>query len=314
LNESVWGVRRGYLYVVGAALLWASSGVAGKALFASGVTPLELVQVRVTLSSLLLAAVFAAVSPGLFRIRPRDVGYFFVLGGVAMALVQVSYFSAIARIQVAAAILLEYLAPVLVAGFSLLFWHERPTLTKLSALALAVGGCYLVVGAYDLDLLRMNRVGVGFGLASGVFFAAYSLLGERGMHRYRPPTVLFYALFFAAVSLHVHRPFHYLSAGYTARQWGSILYITVAGTVVPFGLYFLGINHIRSTRASITATLEPIAAGFVAFFALGESLALPQILGGLLVIAAVALLQLQAEHDQHAPALIRARRGGPPAT
>lgn len=38
------------------------------------------------------------------------------------------------------------------------------------------------------------------------------------------------------------------------------------GTILPFGLYFMGINYIRSTRALITATLEPISAGFMAFF------------------------------------------------
>jgi drug/metabolite transporter (DMT)-like permease len=302
------GAARGYLCAAAAAVLWASSGVAAKVLFRSGITPLQLVQIRVTLSLAILAVAFGLFARGLLRIRARDLPYFVVLGGVVLAMVQFTYFLAISRIHVAAAILLQYMAPVLVAFFAVCFWRERPTWIKAVALVLALGGCYLVVEGYNLQLLQMNRVGVIAGLVSAVSFASYTLLGERGMHRYHPWTVLFYSLLFATLTWHIaHRPFHYLMAGYTPAQWGWIVYIAVMGTVAAFGLYFAGINQIRSTRASITATLEPISAGIIAFFALGEALKLPQIIGGALVIAAIALLQLQREQDELAPEVIRAR-------
>ena len=105
-----------------------------------------------------------------------------------------------------------------------------------------------------------------------------------------------------------YTPFHYIGARFSAVQWGWICYITVAGTIVPFGLYFMGINYIRSTRASITAILEPICAGFMAFFALGEGMEVLQIIGGVLVIGAIVLLQVQQEYDEMAPAVIRTRK------
>ena len=85
------------------------------------------------------------------------------------------------------------------------------------------------------------------------------------------------------------------------------MYIAIFGTIVPFGLYFEAINLIRSTRASITATLEPISAGIISFFFLGETLEPLQVLGVVLVIAAVILLQLRREYDYRTPALIRSR-------
>jgi drug/metabolite transporter (DMT)-like permease len=292
--------------VAGAALLWASSGVAGKALFAGGMAPLALVQLRVTLAATMLLLAFLAVSPGLLRIRWRDVPYFLVLGSGAMALVQATYFYAISKIPVAAAILLQYTAPLWVAGFATVFWRERFTARKGASLALALTGAYLVVGGYDLRLVALNREGVAAGLLSGVCFATYSLLGERGMHRYSPWTVLFYAMLLAGVSLHaLYEPFHYLRTPYTRSQWLGIGYVAVAGTLVPFGLYFLGINHIRSTRASITATLEPIAAAGFALLTLGETLTAWQTLGGALVIGAVILLNLGREAADLSPAAVR---------
>jgi drug/metabolite transporter (DMT)-like permease len=90
-------------------------------------------------------------------------------------------------------------------------------------------------------------------------------------------------------------------------EWGWILYIGVMGTLLPFGLYLEGVNLIRSTRASITAILEPITAGVIAFFFLNERMHTLQILGGFLVITSIILLQSKQEHDQKAPALMRAR-------
>jgi drug/metabolite transporter, DME family len=302
---------KGYFYVVGAAVLWASSGVAGKALFSGGITPFELVQIRVTVSTVLLAVGFFFSDRTLFRIRGRDLIYFLLLGGVAMALVQITYFYAVSKIHVAAAILLQYLAPILVAFYAVCFWRERLTLTKFLSLLSSLMGCYLVVGGYNLDLLRMNWVGIVSALASAVCFAAYTLLGEKGMHRYAPWTVLFYAFFFAALSWHLfYPPFHYLRAGYSLGQWGWLLYISVMGTVVPFALFFMGINLIRSTRASITATLEPISAGLFAYLFLVEGLAPLQVAGGIMVVGAVILLQVKQEQDELAPAVIR---GNPPA-
>ncbi|MCF8145437.1 MAG: EamA family transporter [Deltaproteobacteria bacterium] len=302
---------KGYLYVVGAAVLWASSGVAGKSLFSGGITPFELVQIRVTVSTVLLAVGFFFSDRTLFRIRGRDLFYFLLLGGVAMALVQITYFYAVSKIQVAAAILLQYLAPILVAFYAVCFWSERLTPTKFVALLFSLMGCCLVVGGYNLDLLRMNWLGIVSALASAVCFAAYTLLGEKGMHRYTPWTVLFYAFLFAALSWHIfYPPFHYLHAGYTLGQWAWMLYVSVMGTVLPFALFFMGINLIRSTRASITATLEPISAGLFAYLFLGEGLAPLQMVGGAMVVGAIVMLQVRQERDALAPALIRARPNG----
>jgi len=297
---------KGYLCVALAALMWASSGTAGKALFNSGVTPFELVQLRVTVSSVLLVIVFGICFRPLFRIRPRDLWYFFILGGVLMALVQVTYFYTISKIQVAAAIFIQYLAPVMVAFFSICFWKERLTATKLAALILSLGGCYLVVGGYSFHLLKMNQLGILAGVLSALCFAAYTLVGERGMHRYSPWTVLFYSFLFATITWHtLYPPFQYLWADFTAVQWGWIFYVSIVGTVLPFGLFFVGVNYIRSTRASITATLEPISAGLFAYLFLGESLQPLQIAGGAMVVTAIVMLQLKKEQDDLSPESIR---------
>jgi drug/metabolite transporter (DMT)-like permease len=149
-----------------------------------------------------------------------------------------------------------------------------------------------MVQAYDLDRLALNAPGALAGVLAALAFAAYSLLSEYGMRRYNPWTVLVYALLFAALAWNIIQPpLHAFLLGHAAPQWGLILFVAVGGTILPFGLYFEGIQRIRPTRAGVTATLEPIAAGVIAYLFLGEVLDGWQILGGAVVIAAIILLQ-----------------------
>jgi len=311
--------RRGYLYVASAALMWAVSGSSAKYLFSHGVTPLQLTQLRLTIGIALLFLWLLARHPALLRIARRDILYFAVLGATGLAMVQFTYLLTISMLKVAVAILMQYLAPILIVLYSLLFARETLTRATVIAVCCATAGCYLVVGGYNFDLFSLNRQGILCGFLCALVFAWYSLYGEYGMRRYPPWTVLFYATFFAAVfwnSAHplweaAPRPFEAFWQSYSLGDWGLILYIAILGTIVPFGLYFDGISLIRSTRASITATLEPIAAGIISFFFLGEALEWLQVLGMVLVIAAVILLQLRREVDHRTPALIRSRLTSP---
>jgi drug/metabolite transporter (DMT)-like permease len=300
--------RWGYLYVVLAALMWALSGSSAKFLFNSGITPFQLVQLRLTISTVLLFLYLLIRFPSLLKISRSDIFYFVLFGTVGMAGVQFTYLFAISKIKVAAAILLQYLAPSFIALHSVVFMREKLSSVTLTALIGATFGCYLVVGAYNLEILSMNIVGIISGLLSAVTFAWYAIHGEYGMRRYNPWTVLFYALFIGAVVWNIlHPPLEAFMHAYSPVQWSWILYIGVMGTLIPFGLFLEGINLIRSTRASITATLEPITAGIISYIFLNEILEILQITGGVIVIVSIILLQLSQEQDDKAPSVIRAK-------
>jgi len=287
--------RLGYVYVVLAAGLWALSGTAAKYLFQGGMSPFELVQLRTTISAAMLFVWLAVRKRSLLSIARKDYLYFPLLG-IMLGAMQFTYLYSISRIQVAAAVLLQYQAPALIAAYALFFNRKRLSVVTLASLFGAVMGCYLMVGAYNLDLLHMNRAGIISGLASAVAFALYSVRSEYGMRTYAPWTMLFYALLFAAVIWNVlHPPFSAFHARYGASAWQWILFIGLFGTVLPFGLYNEGIKRICSTRASITATLEPVMAGVVAYGFLGEMMEPWQIMGAGIVIASILLLQAKQD-------------------
>jgi drug/metabolite transporter (DMT)-like permease len=290
--------RLGYLYVSLAAILFAISGTSAKYLFNDGVTAFQLIQMRTTLAFAGLLTWICLKDPALLKISIKNLPYFIGLGVFGIGSAQFFYLLAISKINVAAAILLHYTGPVFVALYVVFIQRHKLSFNSVLAILGTLIGCFLVVGAYNLQLFALNRVGIVAGILAAVSFAVYSILSEYGMRKYTPWTVLLYGMLFAALMWNIlHPPFEAFLHRYSPFQWGLILFIGVCGTIFPFGLYFEGVKRIKPTHASITATLEPISAGVIAAVFLGEMMGTLQIIGGLIVIVSIILLQLNTANN-----------------
>ena len=285
-------VRLGYLYVALAAILFAISGTSAKFLFNDGITAYQLIQLRTTLAFAGLLVWLCLKDIALLKISTKNLPYFIALGVLGIGSAQFFYLLAISKIKVAAAILLHYTGPVFVALYVILVQRQRLNIKVALAISGSLIGCFLVVGAYNFQLVALNRIGIFAGMLAAISFAVYSILSEYGMRKYTPWTVLLYGMLFAALMWNsLHPPLEAFLHRYSSFQWGLIVFIGIFGTIFPFGLYFKAIKRIKPTNASITATLEPISAGVIAALFLGEVMVPLQIMGGLIVITSIIILQ-----------------------
>lgn len=184
--------------------MWASSGTASKALFMSGVEPFQLVQIRVTLAALILALVLGLFARRLLKVRLIDAAYFCFLGGVLLALVQGSYLYTISKMPVAAAILIQYTAPLMVALYSICFWGETAHLSQdcccfpVASRLLPRGGGIQPGTTEDESSGRTHRLGFGSIVCC--------LQSFRGSQDAPLPTVDCRVLCFCLCRSHVERP------------------------------------------------------------------------------------------------------------
>jgi drug/metabolite transporter (DMT)-like permease len=302
------GRLKGYGLALLAAACWATGGLTAKWLFTSAsaetvgwpLPPLGLAIEPTTLSAgralsafVILLVFLALRRPTDLRIKRSDLPFLAIFGVVGLAGVHYTYFKAISLTNVATAILLEYLAPILVLLVSVLFMKHRFTWALPVGVALSVSGCALVVGAIGGDGLVVSPAGIAWGLASAVFFASYSLMGSYAAGRFGPFTLLVYGLGFASIFWLVA-----LGTAPVARILGdpalfaAILFVAVISTVVPFSAFLLALHYIPPTNATVTSTVEPLIAGVGAFLLFGESFGALQLLGGVLVVAAIIVVQL----------------------
>jgi drug/metabolite transporter (DMT)-like permease len=284
---------RGYLLAAFAAACWATGGLTAKWLFrGAAVDAASLSGARALLAFVLLTGYLAARMPAALKVRPRDLPFLAAFGVFGLALVHFAYFKTISLTNVSTAILLEYLAPVLILVVSVAFLSERLTWALPVAVVMSVAGCAWMVGAFS-GRLAVSPAGIAWGLASAVFFGGYTVMGRFAARQFSPWTVLSYGLGAAALFwLVLLGPRPVLGVMADGHRFAAVLFMAVVGTIAPFGAYLTALRHIDATKASVTATLEPGIAAVGAYFLLGEALSATQMLGFALVLAAILVAQI----------------------
>lgn len=295
--------------VLGAATAWGLMGTLARYLFTAGdVGPLHLTAIRSTLAVLFCLVGLLVWDQRQLRLPLKQIPQVALVGVAGLAMANFTYYYTISLTNVATAILLQYMAPILVAIAAVFFLGERLTWMTLLALTLAVGGCLFMVKAYDPSLLRLNLPGLISGLLSACAFAGYTLLTKRAVAQIPSWTLLVYAYAFATLFWWmVTPPWLLLSHGYSLRMWGLFFLIASAGTVLPFALFTFGLTYLPATQVSILSTMEPVVAAGAGLFLLGEVLDWPQLFGGALVVAGVVLVQQRSAIPRRVPKVIPVR-------
>jgi len=293
----------GYGMVFLASTLFAINGAVSKVIQDAGLSSARLTQVRSTGAFLGFALVLAATNRKALRLRAREVPLLVFFGICGLAFVQWFYFIAIHRLAIGIALLLQYLAPLLVALWARFVGHEEVRRRIWIALALALSGLALVVEIWSGIVL--DELGVAACFAAALSYALYILVAEHAVATRDPISLSCYGFLFASLFWAMVQPWWSFPAGVVARTtslhghlaslqlpvWALVAWLIVLGAIVPFALIVAALRHVSATRAGIAAMLEPPAATLVAFLWLGESLGLFQLLGGGLVLGAIALAQ-----------------------
>jgi drug/metabolite transporter (DMT)-like permease len=270
-----------------------------------GYSPLVLAQLRIWWAFAWLLVFVLVLRPVLLRVDRRELPALAIFGGIGLAGVQLSYYLTIARINIAVALLVQYLGLVAVTAFER--YHRRQQVPPLvwGALALVLAGAFLAVGAYQPSLFRLNLPGVMLGLVSGGFFAFYILRASTLARRLDTWTMLLYG--FGAGSL--------LWAGFDAvtktalpadwRIWVVMGLVGLFGTLVAHGLFVMALRNIRPSSAGIVATAEPVFAGLIAFLFLGDRLQPLQVFGAAVIVAGIVIVQATSDDAAIAAPLIQ---------
>ena len=280
----------GYALALGGAGLYGIGGVLAKDAFAAGIVPSEMAQLRAMFSFAVLLAALAVAGRSHLRIRARDVPLLALFGALGIAAVNGTYYEAISRLPLGVALAIQYTAPLTLLVVARIGGRHVGERLWIAAVA-AVLGCVLVVGAYDARLRDVNGAGAAVAVISMLTFAAYLIMAERILRRYSPWTLLLYGLLFASIAWGLYRVPTALPWELAAAQWPLVVGIVFVATLFPYVLTLAALSLLPAARVGLTATFEPVVGALAGFAFLGEVLQLPQIAGGLVVLAAIALVQ-----------------------
>ena len=291
------------LVVLGALLFVVNAGVSRVALRA-GVDPATLTTIRLSGTTLVLAGVAAAFRPSALRPPTGRLGWLLVLHGlVGVAALQWTYFVAIDRLPVGMALLLEYQAPILVALWARFVQKEQVRGRMWVGLALALLGMAAVTGIWRG--LAFDTVGIAAGLGAAICFAAYFLIGEHGVGLLDPLRVILWAFLVATVAMNLVSPLTGFDTGLlddsapllgrldglSVPVWTALLWVILLGTLVPFAVALLALQHLPATTVTMVSMLEPVGVGALGWIWFRESLGAVAVVGCVAVVAGIVLAQ-----------------------
>jgi drug/metabolite transporter (DMT)-like permease len=209
-----------------------------------------------------------------------------LLGAIGYVSESLTYFLALKLASAGLVALLLYIYPALVTALSAVFLKEHLTRTKIIALFLALSGTALTLRISSGG----SMLGILLGIAAGVDYAIYILLGSRIVRRSSPfssTTVIITSTAGVYAAIVAMRGVTYPTV---STGWIAIIAIALISTVLAFVTFFAGLKRIGPTSASTLSTFEPIVAVVLAAIVLGETISPIQIVGGVLILAAVVLL------------------------
>lgn len=283
----------GYLAVISAAAMWGIGGAVAKTLFNQAVSPFLLVKIRLLFSCVFLVIGLLIYNRRLLYVPRKDIFYFAKMGIMGMAMLQFFYFLTISLTNVATAVFLQYLAPILIAIYTVIWEKIRLSWQqKLAVAAAAVGGLLIMISAGGTQGLTLG--GVASGLAAAFAAAFNTIYTRRAVQEYHPVTVVTYSCGFGALFWWIAMPYTWEAGSISPEQWLMFLYVVVFCTIIPFLLFYFGLRYVSATNVSVTSSLEPVIAAVTAYLALGEKMGSLQMIGGLLVVVAVIMLQYSA--------------------
>ena len=182
--------------------------------------------------------------------------------------------------------------PMLSALLAILLFGERPSLIGYLSVAAILAGVFVSAGAGALwrGGAENRRLGVLWGMATGAFIAAYTLLDGWAIKTLGMAPILFYAagLVFRAL---LQAPFALSRRDVLRREWREKRAAIVAVGLLAPTAYALVLHAVQRAPLSYVAPVREISmliGTFIGTGLLGESVKPSQAVGAAIMLAGVA--------------------------
>lgn len=300
----------GLLLAVTSALTFSISGPIAKPLLEGGWSLAAVLAIRMGVAGLILSLALVRTlrrRPDFFRVHWLSLVAF---GLIPVVGCQVFYFSALQRMPVGVALLIQYLAPVMLVLFVWARTRRAPSRTVLIGSVVAMAGLVLVV---DIAGARFDLLGTVFALLAAVCACVYFVMSERTGDDLPPLALAAGGLLVGTATILVLAAVGILpltASGAPVELLGMsappLIPLLLVGLCTAMGYAFgvIAVPRIGSRLASFVGLSEVLFALSFAWLLLGEAPAPVQFVGGALILAGVVFVRVEerAPADVSSPA------------
>ena len=303
------------------AATFGTSGSFARSLIEAGWSPAAAVAARISLAALILAVPAVLAARGRWLSLRRNAGMVTAFGLIAVAGCQVFFFNAVQHLSVGVALLIEYLGTVLVVGWLWVRRGQAPRRLTVAGSVAAVAGLALV-----LDLVgggSLDPIGVVWALAAAVGLAVYFVLSSRHGDGVPAVTVAGFGMGVGAVALlglgglgllPMHATFGTVDvAGHRTTWLAPVIGLSLVAAAIAYVAGIGAARRLGPKLASFVGLTEVVFAVLIAWLLLGELPTGAQLVGGMLIVAGVALVRVDEMRTPVTDAVVPTETGVRPA-
>lgn len=281
------------------AATFGTSGTFASALMAAGWTPGAAVVTRIGVAALLLTVPALVQLRGRWALLRRSLPAVAAYGLVAVAGCQLFFFNAVEHLSVGVALLLEYSGTLLVVLWVWLRHAQRPRRLTIVGGVLALGGLVLV-----LDLTghqRVDLVGVLWGLGAATGLAVYFVVSAHTDAKLPPMVMAWAGMTVGTATLLVAGlagavSFHASTAdadfaGHRTSWLVPIIGLSLIAAVIAYSTGIGAARRLGARLASFVGLAEVLFAVLFAWAFLDQAPGTLQVVGGVVVLAGIALVR-----------------------
>lgn len=266
--------KTGLFLVITGAIFWGISGTVAKKLFQQ-IDVNWLVTTRLLIAGVLLLALQFLIKDrtqiwGVWKNR-RTAFQLVVYGLVGMLSVQYTYMASIQRGNAAVATLLQYLAPIMIIIYLILRKHTVFTRKDLSAILLALVGCFFLLTNGSISQLSVPTIAIVWGILSAIALAFYTLYAIPLLKQYDSLVIVGWAMVIGGFGLSlIHPPWQIDFQSLSLETILYLAFVIIFGTMIAFWFYIESLQSLSPKETSFLSSLEPLAAVLTTVFWLKE--------------------------------------------
>lgn len=278
------------LLVILAGVLWGSSGLFVHILAPLGYSSAHMTAIRSGTAAIGMLFYSLLFKRELFRVRKIDL-CIFALSAIGLFGTGACYFFSMQASSVATAVVLMYTAPVYVMIFSAIFFGEKLSGARITALVLMLAGAALVSGV--AGEVSFSLSGILMGILAGISYGAYNILTKLSLRRGASvlSSNIYVFCMTALISLFFASPASLIEVTKKAPAYTPLLLaaLGVITFLLPYLCYTYAMKRLDATTTASLGIAEPLSASLFGIFLLGEEYDAYIILGVVLILAAILL-------------------------
>lgn len=277
------------------AILFGTESIVLQLAYGGGWTVFSLMCARFVLASIFLyGAILISHSP---LITPKGYRLETLLLAAVQFITGICLFQAVAHLPAGIAILFFYAYPSITAVVSRLVYKRPLQKTNVIALVISAGGLILLYWSTNITL---SVVGIIYAVLAATFQAFRMNIAEHLMPHVNTLTYNFNAAVFisgaSAVILLFGADSDFSFTALTSAGWLSWLYLALLITGVATFLLNYCVKIVGAVECSLFMLLEPPTTVLLAFLIFGDQMTAMQLVGGLLILTAIAVPVIFNKH------------------